>query len=224
MLAILAVGQVRTVRCASKLCAVLRNGATRGDVYLPAMTQHDITLRDGLPTEMQILLRELPREGWQGHPHFAKSTQNWMGAHAGFRQLGGLLAEDTRAFVERQMDGPTFADRLGFVGNLLVRNLHGHHSWEDRSFFPELRDADPRFEAGLEMLETDHVALDELLDDLTRQGNRVIKLQDLDPAQMTEEAKPLADTADKLTGFLERHLTDEEDLVVPIILHHALRG
>jgi iron-sulfur cluster repair protein YtfE (RIC family) len=185
---------------------------------------HSIDTRSGLPQEMQTLLRTLPRDGWHGHPHFAQSIQNWMGAHQGFRKLAAYVHKDSEAFLDRRIADTDYADRLAHYGHILVRNLHGHHSWEDRSFFPELEAADPRFAAGLDMLETDHVALDGLLDSFTRQGNRTVQLARLDPTQMPEEAKRIRDTAERLRGFLQRHLTDEEDLVVPILLHHGLRG
>ena len=105
-----------------------------------------------------------------------------------------------------------------------MRNLHGHHGWEDRSFFPELAAADPRFEHGLEMLEGDHEALDDVLDRFTRTGNRAVKLIQLDEAQARDEVGALHKITTEIEGFLARHLSDEEDLVVPIILHHKLRG
>ena len=185
---------------------------------------HDIETRRGLPEEMQTLLRILPRDGWQAHPHLADSTRNWMRAHQGFRQLGRIEQDDSEAFLNRDLDGQDYAGRLAHYGNLLVRNLHGHHTWEDRRFFPELEQADPRFAHGLEMLESYHVALDDLLDRFTRAANRTVQLATLEPRQMGEEARPVRDLSETLRGFLARHLTDEEDLVVPILLHHRLRG
>lgn len=185
---------------------------------------HDIATRSGLPEDMQTLLRTLPRDGWPGHPNFAQSIQNWMGAHQMFRQLGRIVTEDTQTFLNGGLEDSDYTGRLAHFGTLLVRNLHGHHTWEDRSFFPELEKADPRFETGLDMLEKDHETLDALLDRFTRRANRVVQLQRLEPAQMPEEARPMQDDAAEIERFLERHLTDEEDLVVPIILHHKLRG
>lgn len=187
------------------------------------MTQ-DIETRNGLPEEMQTLLRTLPRDGWHRHPHLAESTRNWMGAHQGFRQLARIVQQDTEAFLDNRTEPEAYVPRLAHFGNLLVRNLHGHHTWEDRNFFPELQRADPRFERGLEMLESDHVALDDLLDRFTRTANRTVQLSTLDPRQMAEQARPVRDMAATLRGFLDRHLTDEEDLIVPILLHHRLRG
>lgn len=188
------------------------------------MTQYSIHERQGLPTEMQILLRDYPRAAWPDHPNFARSIRNWMGAHQMFRQLGDLCRSDTELYLDRKCDGADYAGRLGHFGNLLVANLHGHHTWEDRSFFPELQGADSRFESGLNVLEADHDVLDEVLERFTSAANRVIKLMQLDEAQAREEASGLHKTSAEIERFLARHLADEEDLVVPILLHHKMRG
>ena len=188
------------------------------------MTQNQITERQALPDHMRLLLRDYPRDAWPDHPNFARSIQNWMGAHTMFRRLGGVTRTETEGYLDKTRDPDDFAGRLSVYGNLLVRNLHGHHTWEDRSFFPELEAADPRFEAGLEMLEADHEVLDETLDRFSRTGNRVMKLIHLDEAQARDEGGALHGMAEEIEGYLARHLSDEEDLVVPILLHHKLRG
>ncbi|WP_282152670.1 hypothetical protein [Ruegeria atlantica] len=52
----------------------------------------------------------------------------------------------------------------------------------------------------------------------------MIKLIQLDEAQARSEVGSLRDTSEAIEAFLKRHLSDEEDLAVPIILHHRLRG
>ncbi len=188
------------------------------------MTQYHISQRQALPSDMGLLLSDYPREAWPDHPNFAASIRNWMGAHSMFRQLGEVNRTETEAYLDGNRAADDFAGRLSVYGNLLVRNLHGHHGWEDRAFFPELAAADPRFEHGLEMLEGDHEALDDVLERFTQTGNRVVKLIQLDEAQARDEAGRLHDLTGEIEGFLARHLADEEDLVVPIILHHKLRG
>ena len=105
-----------------------------------------------------------------------------------------------------------------------MRTLHGHHNWEDRSYFPELSMADSRFDAGLEILEKDHEAMDAILVNFKETANRAIKLVDLDVEQARDEAGRLHDVTEAIEGLLQRHLSDEEELAVPIILHHRLRG
>ena len=185
---------------------------------------YNIETRNGLPNEMQTLLTDYPREAWPDNPHFAASIQQWMGAHQMFRQLTDIVIKDTKRVIDKQRDPQDYAARLGHFGNLLVMNLHGHHTWEDRSYFPELLAADDRFETGLEMLEADHQVLDAGLAALTHSANRAIKLQQMDEKQMREEAANVLDNVTDVARYLARHLPDEEDLVVPILLHHKMRG
>ena len=107
---------------------------------------------------------------------------------------------------------------------MLVRNLHGHHGWKDHSYFPELAAADPRFETGLEILEKDHLELDVVLESFSKSAKRVIQLAQLDQKQAHNETGDLHSIAKTIEAFLARHLGDEEELAMPIILHHRLRG
>lgn len=177
-----------------------------------------------MPEEMRLLLNRYPRESWEAHPGFRDKTRQWLGAHLMFRQLAERIRLDTEGYLNKDLGPDDYAGRLSHYGGTLVGNLHGHHGWEDRSYFPELSAADPRFDVGLELLEQDHADLDQVLDDFVRRANRVIKLTDLDEAQALEEANEVHETSREIETFLRRHLTDEEDLAVPIILHHRLRG
>ena len=177
-----------------------------------------------MPEEMQLLLTDYPRSDWDAHPNFKRATKQWLGAHQMFRQLADVTRSETEAYLDRSRDGQDYAGRLSVFGNLLVRNLHGHHHWEDHSYFPELSAADPRFDAGLEILEKDHEALDGILDAFTEASNRVIKLVQLDEVQARDEVGTVHALASDIESLLDRHLADEEDLAVPIILHHKLRG
>ncbi|MEE4011725.1 hemerythrin domain-containing protein [Roseibium sp. FZY0029] len=177
-----------------------------------------------MPADMRILLDAYPRDTWEAHPGFKEKTSNWLGAHVMFRQLAELVHLETQAYLEKLRDPDAFAARLSRYGDLLVRNLHGHHTWEDKRYFPELCEADPRFEKGLEILEKDHEALDTMLFGFSRTANRAIKLVQLDEAQAREEAGKLQPVTETIEKLLSRHLSDEEELAVPIILHHRLRG
>lgn len=177
-----------------------------------------------MPEEMRVLLGTYPRDTWEAHPGFKDKTRQWLSAHQNFRALAEQVRLDTELVLDKDMALDDYTARLSFLGGRLVGNLHGHHGWEDHSYFPELSTADPRFDAGLEVLENDHADLDVVLDDFTRQANRVIKLAALDQSQAFDEAGAVHDQAMTIEAFLKRHLTDEEELAVPIILHHRLRG
>ncbi len=184
-----------------------------------------VTVRpQGLPDEMRLLLEAYPRDSWAAHPGFREKTRQWLGAHRMFRQMVERIRRDAEKYLDAQLAPQDYAGRLSHIGGALVGNLHGHHGWEDRSYFPELSGADPRFDAGLDVLEQDHADLDQVLDEFTRTANRAIKLIQLDEAQARDEIGRLHGVAETIEAFLARHLTDEEELAVPIILHHRLRG
>ena len=173
---------------------------------------------------MLILLDTYPRDTWEAHPGFKEKTKHWLGAHQMFRQLGQIIRVETEQFLDKSRGADKFATRLSYYGDILVRNLHGRHGWEDYSYFPELAAADPRFEAGLEILEKDQQELDIVLESFFKLANRVIQLAQLDENQAREETGDLHGVVETIEAFLKRHLCDEEELAVPIILHHRLRG
>lgn len=177
-----------------------------------------------MPEEMRHLLDVYPRDEWELHPGFKEKTMHWLGAHQMFRRVAEQLRKDTETVLNKDLALEDYVERLSYFGGNLVSNLHGHHGWEDHSYFPELSAADPRFDAGLELLEQDHADLDVVLEDVTRRANRVIKLSTLDEKQAFDEVNTVLPTVEAIEAFLARHLSDEEDLAVPIILHHRLRG
>jgi hypothetical protein len=113
-----------------------------------------------------------------------------------------------------------FAIDVELVGRATV----WHHTWKDRQFFPELSSADLRSERGLDLLEKDHEVLDDILDRFTRASNRYLKLLDLDPTSAEQELGDIHTAGCHIQSLLSRHLQDEEDMIVPIILHGKLRG
>ena len=177
-----------------------------------------------MPAEMRVLLDQYPRDSWAAHPGFKEQTEHWLGAHQMFRRLGKLIRVETEFFLDKTRSPDDFAARLAYYGDAMVRNLHGHHGWEDHNYFPELCAADPRFEGGLEILEKDHQELDVVLESFSKSANRAIKLVEFDVIQAFDEAGKLHTISETIEAFLKRHLSDEEELAVPIILHHRLRG
>lgn len=188
------------------------------------MFDQTLIRQDPLPNEMQILLDKYPRKAWEAHPNFKQATQNWLGAHKMFRALSKAVREDAELFLDKKIDPRNYAAKLSYRGNALVGNLHGHHGWEDYSYFPELSAADPRFDSGLQTLENDHVVLDEVLNDFTDAAIRTLDLIKSDEKAAFDEIGKVYEGAQFIEKLLTRHLQDEEELAVPIIIHHKLRG
>lgn len=186
-------------------------------VYLRGMTDPDLTLaaRAGLPDALRCLVQEIPREGWRAHPHFGGMVEFWLDRHLMFRRLLTALEADVQALDGGTLSFETYAPRLSRYGGMLLNELHGHHQIEDQHYFPHLARLDARVERGFDLLEADHQEMDALLHGMAGAANAV--LQGGAPGVF----------ADHLDGFgrmLNRHLEDEEEIVVPVILKSGFGG
>lgn len=173
--------------------------------------------RAGLPDALQIAVTEIPRRAWPEHPNFKGLARYWMDRHVLFRNLTEDLQSDVRTRLEQNLAAEALAARVSRLGGGLVNGLHQHHDVEDRHYFPVLRELDPRLDRGFDLLDADHVALDQFLADLTDAANIVMRGGD------RENAGRFLKELERFAPFLHRHLEDEEDLIVPVILKAGLR-
>jgi iron-sulfur cluster repair protein YtfE (RIC family) len=174
-----------------------------------------LTERIGLPDALRVLIEAYPRTGWEKHENFGELVRFWMQRHGMFRQLVQILRADAEAFSDRKTDLETYAPRLRHHAGRLLNELHGHHQIEDHHYFPRLVGLDSRVARGFDLLESDHEALDPLLQQMADCANAV--LQGSAPAAF-------ADFLARFETLLERHLIDEEEIVVPVILSSGFRG
>lgn len=179
--------------------------------------------RAGLPDALRVLLAEYPRTGWTADPGFNGLISFWLERHMGFRRLMALMRQETESLLDRRTDPQAYAARLSRFGGMFVNDLHGHHGIEDQHYFPVLAQKDSRIAGGFDILDRDHHALDGHLDAFVKGANAVLsRLGDRDALQ-TATGRFNADLV-RLNALLDRHLLDEEDLVVPVILRHGTGG
>lgn len=169
--------------------------------------------RDGLPEALRVLLHSLPRETWEHHPQFHGLVSFWLDRHLMFRRLMGGLRRDAEAEMDARMEMAALQARLSRQGGMLVQQLHGHHEIEDTHYFPVLQGFDPRLQAGFDILDRDHHALDGLIDGFIGAANGVLQGQ-LETGRYRDELL-------RFERLLSRHLEDEEDLIVPVILKYG---
>lgn len=174
-----------------------------------------LAARQGLPAELLALLDEHPRAGWPAHPGFHGLVSFWLDRHMGFRHLTRRIASETGALIDGKTDPATFPQRLVPLGRRLVDELIGHHRIEDDAYFPELAALEPRLTRGFDILDADHHELDSLLDDFVTGANTLLQ-----SANLREAAARFHDSLAPFGRMLDRHLADEEDLILPIILKH----
>jgi len=173
--------------------------------------------RTGLPDALRVLLVEYPREGWRQHPNFTALTEFWLDRHLMFRRIQAQLVDDTRAFVGAGRDPRAYAGGLARLAGMFIDGLHGHHAVEDQHYFPLLQRLDARLAEGFDLLDADHHSIDPLLHELGERAHAVLRTI-RDGAPGMDAAGRLEADLSRFAGFLDRHLTDEEEIVVPVIL------
>ena len=179
----------------------------------------DLATRQGLPDALRVLVKELPRAGWESHPNFDGLTRFWLDRHLMFRDLLSRLRTGAEARLDGRIEPAKYAHETQRYAGFLLNELHGHHRIEDHHYFPRLAALDPRIAHGFELLDADHHALDGHLHGLAEVTNAY--LGGFEAADAVTRAGDLHGALGRFETFLDRHLIDEEELVVPVILTYA---
>ena len=179
----------------------------------------DLGHRTGLPDALRVLLEGLPRETWERHPNFDGLTRFWLERHLMFREVLKRLGAGSEAYLDGRSDERRHAAETARYAGFLLNELHGHHNIEDHHYFPRLQALDARLERGFALLDADHHALDGHIHGLAGTTNAF--LQAVGQPAARDRAGELRAALGQFETFLDRHLTDEEDLIVPVILTYA---
>jgi hypothetical protein len=180
-----------------------------------------LPVRDGLPDAIAFLRASYPRPTWRAHGNFGEMSDFWLAVHASLREHGGRLTRATRALREGSVDARAFGRFFSPSLESFLQHLEGHHRIEDHAYFPRFRALDRHMVAGFDLLENDHEVIHAKLLASAASGRRLaIALGEGDDA-LRRAADAYADDSDRLLDWLLRHLSDEEDLVVPAMLEHT---
>jgi len=180
----------------------------------------NLNTRSGLPDALRVLTEEFPRDIWTSHENFDGLVRFWLDRHIMFRRLVTTLQEDVLKLESKSLDPEHYRHRLAKLGNLFVSELHTHHNIEDHQFFPLLQQAEIKLAHGFEILDHDHHALDTHLETFTSHANKLLKSPD---NKVIPQAKAFYEKIIQIEAALNRHLIDEEELVIPVILKHGLK-
>ncbi len=184
----------------------------------------DLKRRDGLPAEWLALLSRHPRDQWPGNPRLGMTAQFWLDRHQAFRQLGQALQDSVAAFGAGRSAPEDF--QAGFVPRLrlFLGELNGHHQVEDFHYFPVFRQAAPELAPGFELLDRDHQTLHAGLLTTAEAANALLQALARDPAAAAGATQAYAEVSGDLLAGLLRHLDDEEDLVIPLLIERGEAG
>jgi hypothetical protein len=188
-------------------------------VYEGPMTAFDLNHRTGWLEDMRLLLDRYPRAVWPGHANLGQTARFWLQRHDMFRELGGALQSATAQFRAGLVPPPAFQSWFVPRLQLFLSELNGHHQIEDFSYFPLFRAAEPRLVRGFEVLENDHEVIHEAIGKVADAANDLLAGMQTDALQRS--ADHYANVSDQLLTGLIRHLDDEEDLIIPLILDRS---
>ncbi|MEO5322676.1 hemerythrin domain-containing protein [Mesorhizobium sp. CC13] len=188
-----------------------------------AQPNHHLEIRTGLPDDLRWLVERYPREDWLGHDNVHGMASMWLKRHDMFRELGGMLTEGIGDYREARLDAQGFARWFAPRLNFFLGNLDGHHNVEDQHYFPVFADAEKRLKRGFEILDADHHLIHEALARNAEAANAFIRALGEDADRQRFAADSYADENARLIAMLTRHLADEEDLIIPLILDRGER-
>jgi len=184
----------------------------------------ELERRNSLPDDLRFLVEKYPRDEWQVHANIHGMANMWLQRHDMFRELGGILSSAIADYREGRKTAREFAQFFAPRLNFFLGNLDGHHNIEDHQYFPVFARAEPRLKRGFEILDLDHHTIHEGLEANAETANAFLKaLEGNDDAQR-RAADQYADANTRLVAMLDRHLADEEDLIIPLILEKGDRG
>lgn len=174
--------------------------------------------RSGWPESLRILLTRFPREQWQGHANLGEMVRFWLSRHAMFRELAGMIKAIETRYRDGTLSAAEFPRQLVPRLQFLLSQLNVHHQIEDLHYFPIFRAAEVRLARGFDVLEADHHAIHADMDLTAETANALLRALPGNADALARCGDAYAQASGALLKGLVRHLDDEEDLIVPLIL------
>jgi hypothetical protein len=168
--------------------------------------------------ELARRLERHPRALWSEQA--SPTVRFWLEVHDGFKRECVALTMTGDDYREGRIAARQLAVVAGQRLRGMVGHLLGHHEIEDYHYFPTLREAEPRLARGFDLLASDHAQLHAGID------AALAALADLTSADasgagaaaLRHAADIYRRDSDALSRRLVRHLSDEEDLIIPLLL------
>jgi iron-sulfur cluster repair protein YtfE (RIC family) len=177
--------------------------------------------RSGWPEDLRVLVARFPREQWEGHANLGEMARFWLSRHTMFRELATMIAAIDVQFREGALSPAEFPRQLVPRLQFLLSKLNVHHQIEDLHYFPIFRAAETRLARGFDVLESDHHAIHADMERTANATNALLRALAGEPQALRRCGDDYAAAYGALLRGLVRHLNDEEDLIVPLILERG---
>jgi iron-sulfur cluster repair protein YtfE (RIC family) len=179
--------------------------------------------RTGLPDDLRVLYAKYPRGAWNTVHTIGQLGSFWLQRHDMFRDFGAALVEGIEHLKNGEVAAERFARWFAPRLNHFLGDLEGHHQVEDHQYFPLFAAADQRLASGFELLEEDHHQIHALLERNAVAANAFHEDLMSGSGRMPFTRDAYAVEAGSLLKGLMRHLEDEEDLLIPLLLDQGER-
>jgi hemerythrin-like domain-containing protein len=183
----------------------------------------DIDTRTGWPDELKTLLDRYPRASWRANGN--EMTTFWLDKHDYFRQQAAAMSEMATSFRNERLEPGEFAAWLAPRLQAFLGALHGHHQVEDFHYFPAFRAAEQSLAKGFDVLGSDHELMHKAISEIVEKTNAFLRTLQDESANARDAQKRAAEeyilTSELAFRRLVRHLSDEEDLIIPIMLERG---
>lgn len=188
------------------------------------MSDDDLATRVGVSDAVAYLRSDYPSADWRTHRSFGQLADFWLHVHAALRAEGAQVAATTQAFRDGGLDAAGFQRAFVPGVNQFLQHLTAHHTIEDQAYFPKFRTLDDRMVAGFDLLERDHAAIHDALEASVTSARAMLTGLGGEKDGQRRAADNYAADHGRLLALLGRHLADEEDLVMPAMLHFGERS
>ena len=174
--------------------------------------------RSGWPEDLRVLLARYPREQWDAHANLGGMARFWLSRHAMFRELSATIEDVTVKFRAGQLSAAEFVRHFVPRLQFMLNQLDVHHQIEDMHYFPIFQAADARLARGFDVLEGDHHHIHADMARTAETARALLQALRGNADRLRRCGDDYADASGVLVKGLIRHLDDEEDLIVPLIL------
>ena len=168
------------------------------------------------------MLREHPRETWRGTR--SAMARFWIDKHNYIRRQSEALQNANRDYRAGKSEALQFGSWLAPRLQGFLAELHGHHQIEDFHYFPAFRSAEPRLAPGFDVLNADHELVHESIVGIIESINAFIGTIQEENAANVDAQRRAADHYIEASRLLHqrlmRHLEDEEDLIIPLMIRN----
>lgn len=178
----------------------------------------NLARRSGWPDDLRVLIARYPREQWDTHANLGAMARFWLSRHAMFRELSAAIEQITGQYRDQMLQPAEFARQFVPRLQFLLDQLNVHHQIEDLHYFPIFRAADTRLVRGFDILEGDHHHIHADMARTADNANALLQALKADVDTLSRCSDAYAESSGVLIKGLIRHLDDEEDLIVPLIL------